>query len=1245
MPDAPLPAVENPITLRSLAPSYDEQRHGVYVTAVVRALREQDDVRNIALTGAYGTGKSSVLRRLTEMPEFQGRVLELSLSTVGVAQERPEGESDTNPAAWTKTNLIQKEIVKQILYRDAPEKTRGSRFRRLSQFRWEREVGVAFGLGALLFVVLWIVGLAAPLMRVLGPDPAAGWFVLANVALLMLLAGVVYAVRWLTHNRVFLEKLSAGPATVSLAATSSSYFDQYMDEIVYYFEKSGRDIVIFEDIDRFEDVHIFETLRALNTLLNGSEQVRRRRRVNLPDQAKDRHRPDIKFIYALRDSVFEKLGDNTDADADATVGEDQAKESEPAAPDQADDEVRRANRTKFFDIVIPIVPFITHRNARDLMLDAMKGTGVSRDLINVAARFVADMRLITDMRNEYDIYASRLLGTPNQMPGLDADRLFAIILYKCVHMADFEAIRFGHSDLDKLHDAWRNIVTDSLADAYDRERTAAKRLALDGVTDARAQTLGIRAELVLHALTPNKRYVSNTYLGVDGQQFRGEELRDRALWERIAGDPPPSAIVIVNPNTGPQLSVTRDQLQTLLGQPLDPTEWQRVDRAAELLAQRSARQDIAFLRHDEWGEMHDRQKYRSRPAGGNRESFADAAQRILRSRLARALVASGYINDYYALYVSIYYGEHLRPQAINYVVHALDRGVADFHYPLDGDDVEAIIGDKGTDIFRDRAAYNINILDHLLSKRPEEAKMIVHQLTALDSEDSKFGEAYLRGGTQRVRFVQLLAPLMPEIILSFVSDASQDILAELVDAALDYAGESIEGPPNDWLIIDHYEQFPSISAAANKGDGLNPRKHRTIDAIAKLGTRLPDTTPLTEIARSRVREVGAYELNATNVEDLTGQSSLALDAIRSKSKAVYRVALDRAGEYLDLVAAREGTLTIEDPNQFISILNEAREAGVNDEQLTQLVRRAATNCHVDDITEVPEQVWPALAATKRMVPSVQNLLAYLDHVGTVDDNIGILLAQVEEISSPAPVSDVDGTRLAVAVLGAAEAIPSPTHRLRLALSLNTPSPLAPASVAAESGDLAGLMIESGLLADDEDTFSSTLIVDWPTRESALARSQNAAAFLSPASLPPAELANFFRSVKVPSAQKGAVFAKLSAFFSGASRDGIRAAATFAVDSNEDLIFAAIDQLRIGGVTDPIIIALLANSTSISLDELRAELRALNDPYPSIADRGTTRPLVPDDDAHRRVLDRLKAGAIVTNHRPERGRRRVYLRRP
>lgn len=63
---------------------------------------------------------------------------------------------------------------------------------------------------------------------------------------------------------------SPGPRDSVLKAESGSCFDKYLDEILYYFEISRRDIVVFEDLDRFDNVEIFETLRALNTLLNGS---------------------------------------------------------------------------------------------------------------------------------------------------------------------------------------------------------------------------------------------------------------------------------------------------------------------------------------------------------------------------------------------------------------------------------------------------------------------------------------------------------------------------------------------------------------------------------------------------------------------------------------------------------------------------------------------------------------------------------------------------------------------------------------------------------------------------------------------------------------------------------------------------------------------------------------------------------------------------------------------------------------
>ena len=50
-----------------------------------------------------------------------------------------------------------------------------------------------------------------------------------------------------------------------------SVFNAYLDEIVYFFETTKYDVVVFEDLDRFvnKDI-IFYKLRELNTILNNS---------------------------------------------------------------------------------------------------------------------------------------------------------------------------------------------------------------------------------------------------------------------------------------------------------------------------------------------------------------------------------------------------------------------------------------------------------------------------------------------------------------------------------------------------------------------------------------------------------------------------------------------------------------------------------------------------------------------------------------------------------------------------------------------------------------------------------------------------------------------------------------------------------------------------------------------------------------------------------------------------------------
>ena len=47
---------------------------------------------------------------------------------------------------------------------------------------------------------------------------------------------------------------------------TASYFDKYMDEVLYLFAQSEANVVVFEDLDRFDDVYIFEKLREIEKL-------------------------------------------------------------------------------------------------------------------------------------------------------------------------------------------------------------------------------------------------------------------------------------------------------------------------------------------------------------------------------------------------------------------------------------------------------------------------------------------------------------------------------------------------------------------------------------------------------------------------------------------------------------------------------------------------------------------------------------------------------------------------------------------------------------------------------------------------------------------------------------------------------------------------------------------------------------------------------------------------------------------
>ncbi len=1002
---------------------------------------------------------------------------------------------------------------------------------------------------------------------------------------------------------------------VTLAAHSLSYFDQYMDEIVYYFEVSGRDIVIFEDIDRFEDVQIFETLRSLNTLLNGAEQVRFRKGHSARQQ-KNRASatPDVKFIYALRDSVFEQIGADSQ---EANLG------------DAAAEEVKRANRTKFFDLVIPIVPFITHRNARDLMIDEMEGTGVSSALTDLAARHIADKRLIVNMRNEYDMFANRLLGTENQIPGLDQDRMFAMILYKSVHMADFEAIRLGASKLDDLHIAWQRLFEYCVNDLTTRSLNLTSRIEAHDAVVTRSARLGERLKVIAKAAFP-ENIQQYSRVSVSDSTYGIAHLTIPELWYAIITEK--KQIQITNSRNAGSRNLVFKDLQLVFGEDLDADKWQHEDHA-ELVREKSEIPDkISFLRHHTWQDIYDRPEFVG-PDSEERspESFRQLTERLLGSVLARELVANGYINDYFALYISIYYGRHLRHNALNFIVHALDQGKPHILYSLEPDDVKAILRDKGDGILRDRRVYNVSLLDHLLSTKDARAEMLIKQISAWGSIDQNFADWYLDVGAHKNEFAQALAPLRDEILTYLVGSARVDETqrVELVNAALghlDSEREYFREGGVTRFVESHYTEFEVLT-----GNVPAKQTSRAMAMIATMGLRLPSVAPLNERGRQAAIADGTYLINEANLQSLTGRPSIALNELREANTDIYDTALSRLPTYIEAIreaASLQKTVTANDA--FLGILHEAGEAAPNrDNAMVNLVHLAAEECRVDVLTDAPHWSWPALTASRRTNPTATNLVAYLGAFDGFDENIAALLADSEIVTHAEAVEGTDRIQLATAILNGRTHLPSATQCVCLAASLNLETLLDPEEITPEHGAFAGLLIERGIIADNPTTFSSQLIVDWETRQCAIEKSEAFGEFIGSDVLPAHDVGEFFNSPRVDAALKDSVLANISSYLADASTGTCNIVGRYAMQSQTVLDYDQIEAIRAGGAEYGILINLIAAASALPISELRSLLRSMNEPYSTIADHGTNRPLVPDDKAHRTILQRLKNAGIVS----------------
>lgn len=1053
-----------PIKLEPLTPQYQEEEHEVYVSALLDAI-EDKNVHNIALSGGYGIGKSSILRQFASL--LKGRCIEVSLSTLApVNSWNQENEANTN--GDTTTNKIQREVVKQLLYRENAQNMPLSRFRRIEAFSPEWAWRTSCVTGAIITIAFVLTGWAEMLSEKL----FGGRVDTPTMTLLVFFGAIfiVFAAQSLLNGKLNIKEVAAGPATVSLNEDDGTYFDKYLDEIVYFFEIADYDIVIFEDIDRFEDPTIFESLKELNAILNLSPCISR----------------PIRFIYAVKDSIFDhgelkRRGRRVDSDSGKML-------------DRAKVESVRSNRTKFFDVIVPVVPFITHASARDHLYQMMKKSGcdVDDELIDLASKYVPDMRTLKNVRNEHLIFREQIMPHGGSELKLSESHLFAMMLYKSTHLADFEKIRLGSSDLDDLYQVSRQAVEWNINQLYAGVAKLKNEIGQMRELDSRSNQLSSKLEAYIECVVEAAGCDEN--LAEGAFEFEGQvgvDIWTVKFWRKFIELPESAPLVWRGPD-GEYFSFTKDNVERGIGVRLNIESWRASDddRLERQIA--STNDYINALRAADFAELMDRSEF-GISDNKSTQSFDSYVRELMGPGLAYELIKSGYITKNYVLYSSLFHAERMTCNAMSFVIHHVDRNLMDVQYRLNDDEVRSIISYCGSRRLNESVMYNIRVLDWLIANDSEAADQMIASLEEGGADQAHFLQSYLNDGLSPDYLVKRLTALTVRvleflILLLDLSNESRSYYVNLVLSNLAESDQMLADGVCEYLQI-HYSEFQVLASQSSQ-----QIVRRVANLFERAGVVLSN---LNVVSRSFISEFvkrNLYEINADNLTVIVGGEvdSLALDVIRGKSEFAYEYVVTHLSRYLGVVDGCSETIAR--GNSFISIIEDLLARG--SDGVDVVIRDASPVCSVSDISQICKSSWKYLALYERFGPTWDNVTRYIDEFD-IDEEITVLLSASGAIIGLEGVKEVDKARFAYHLLNSIEESLSVEVRAMLVNSMHLKNLLDVSEFEPYSGRLLVLLMQGGSIGDCFDSYHRLLLLDWPSRREYILASSKFVEFMTP----------------------------------------------------------------------------------------------------------------------------------------------------
>ena len=406
---------EDSYKFQKLTPFSDVEL-GVYKNAIDFVFAN-NDLKNIAISGQYSAGKSSLVE------SYKKSHSNIKFVHISLAHFRSIEEAETNePGKDINETALEGKVLNQLIHQinadDIPQ----------THFKVKKKIKTNSIVVNTIFTVLFIAMILhitlfnkwGKFVSLLSDGNLKTLLTLSTKYDTLLISGFIctilscvfiYKLIKTQKNRNVLKKINLQGNEIEIFEESNeSYFDRYLNEVLYLFENVDADAIVFEDMDRFNSNNIFERLHEVNRLVNIQRDIAGHKKSTL------------RFIYLLRDDIF--------------ISKD---------------------RTKFFDYIIPVIPVVDSSNSYDQFISHFDGGGIlklfNERFLQGMSLYIDDMRILKNIYNEFQIYYNKLNTTE-----LDCNKMLAIIAYKNIIPRDFSELQLNQGMVYSIFSEKDNLI-------------------------------------------------------------------------------------------------------------------------------------------------------------------------------------------------------------------------------------------------------------------------------------------------------------------------------------------------------------------------------------------------------------------------------------------------------------------------------------------------------------------------------------------------------------------------------------------------------------------------------------------------------------------------------------------------------------------------------------------------------------------------------------------------------------------